>query len=103
MKSILTSKGGKNRMAYDEPTGDLPSLGTLLDDLSVDKPNETRKILSIVKDMQRKLDHQNEVHMKMAILVSELYLEGELNQETFNKLDEFLKEYYNNSNLTGDY
>jgi len=67
------------------------------------QPNETREILSIVKDMQRKLDRQNEVHMKMAILVSELYLEGELNQDTFNKLDEFLKEYYNNSNLTGDY
>jgi len=103
MKSILTSNGGKNRMAYDEPTGDLPSLGTLLDDLSVDKPNETRKILSIVKDMQKKLDHQDKVHMKIALLVSELYLEGKLNQDTFNKLDEFLKEYYDTSNLTEDY
>jgi len=40
---------------------------------------------------------------KVASTVSKLYEDGEINKDTFNKLDEFLKSYYDDENLLKDY
>ncbi|WP_428326674.1 hypothetical protein [Nitrosopumilus sp.] len=61
------------------------------------------EILEIVKSTQTKLDEQSKLLTKIAMFVSKLYHDGKLNQETFDKLDEFLKEYYDDSNLTQNY
>ena len=40
---------------------------------------------------------------KVASTVSKLYEDGQINKETFGKLDEFLKPYYDDENLLKDY
>ena len=40
---------------------------------------------------------------KVASITSKLYKDGEMNQTTFDKLDEFLKSYYDDENLLKDY
>lgn len=64
---------------------------------------QVQEILKILKDLQEKLDRQGKVLTKIAVYVSKLYQDGEINKETFNKLDEFLKPYYDDSNLLKDY
>jgi hypothetical protein len=32
--------------------------------------------------------------MKLVVLISKMHTDGEINRETFNKLDDFLKPYY---------
>lgn len=54
------------------------------------------KILEIVQDLQQKLDIQNKLITKMVAVISKMYQDGELNKDTFNKLDDFLKTYYDN-------
>ncbi len=58
------------------------------------KERKTDSILKIVKDMQDKLETQNKLLVNIAVTVSKLYQAGELNKDTFNKLDEFLRDYY---------
>lgn len=63
------------------------------------EPNQqeiTEKILEIVKDLQEKLDTQNKIITKMVAMISKMYQDGEFNKDTFNKLDDFLKPYYDN-------
>ncbi len=60
------------------------------------------KILEIVQDLQQKLDIQNKLITKMVAVISKMYQDGELNKDTFNKLDDFLKTYYDNPYQNGD-
>lgn len=63
-----------------------------------------------LSEIEKKLDQLIEenkeirgiVH-KVASTVSKLYKDGEINKATFDKLDEFLKSYYDDENLLKDY
>lgn len=87
-------------------SGNTKKISEIFDELQKQNPEwqiETMtEILKIVKDTQTKLDQQSKILTKIAMFVSKLYHDGKLNQETFDKLDEFLKEYYDDSNLTQD-
>ena len=61
------------------------------------------KILDVVQGLEGKLDEQNRLIVKMVAMLSKMVQDGEINKDTFNKLDEFLKPYYDNSNLSEDY
>ena len=61
-----------------------------------DKENKIEQILEIVKRLETKLNRQNEFLNKIVTLVSKMFQDGEINKDTFNKLDEFLKPYYDN-------
>lgn len=54
-------------------------------------------IYKIVKDLQERSDKQYKLLTQIAVAVSKLYVEGKMNKDTFNKLDEFLRDYYENS------
>lgn len=54
------------------------------------------KILEGIEELKTKLDQQNKTMLKLSVVVSKMYAEGEINKETFNKLDDFLKPYYDN-------
>ena len=51
-------------------------------------------ILKIVQDMQTKIDKNNIMLTKLVVMISKMYQDGEINRETFNKLDDFLKPYH---------
>lgn len=72
-------------------------------DLLPPDPNSENKMLIILKQILKKTDEQNKLLTKIAVTVSKLHLQGELNEKTFHELDEFLKPYYDKSNLTDDY
>jgi len=63
-----------------------------------------------LSEIEKKLDQLIEenkeirgiIH-KVASTVSKLYKDGEINKATFDKLDEFLKSYYDDENLLKDY
>jgi len=43
-------------------------------------------------------------HFQILIsMITKMHDDGEINKDIFNKLDDFLKPYYDNSNLTQDY
>lgn len=75
----------------------------LLQEMSVNQNIQLTEILDILKDLQGKLDTQGKVLTNIAMFVSKLHQDGQLNQETFDKLDYFLKEYYDNSDYLKDY
>lgn len=54
------------------------------------------KILSLVENLQKTIEQQNALIIKIASTISKLHQDGKINNETFNKLDEFLKPYYDN-------
>lgn len=64
---------------------------------------ETKTILKAIGDVAVKLEHQQEQFNKIFSLVSKMYNDGEINKDTFNKLDEFLKPYYDNPYNDGNY
>lgn len=49
-----------------------------------------------LKPIEEKLEKQNELLQKIASLVTQIHQDGEPNKDTFNKLDEFLKPYFEN-------
>jgi len=65
--------------------------------------DKSEAILEIVKDLQNKLDSQQKMVSKLVAMLSRMYQDNEINKDTFNKLDEFLKPYYDTSNLAEDY
>lgn len=67
------------------------------------KDSKTDEIIQLLKDLQTKLDRQGKTLTNIAMYVSKLHHEGKMNQETFDKMDEFLKDYYDDSDLTKDY
>jgi len=55
-------------------------------------------ILEIVQDLQSKLNEQGRLLTKLVSVISKMYQDGEINKDTFNKLDSFLKTYYDIGN-----
>jgi len=55
-------------------------------------------ILEIVQDLQSKLNEQGRLTTKLVSMISKMYQDGEINKDTFNKLDDFLKPYYDIGN-----
>jgi len=59
------------------------------------QPNEqTKIILQALRNLANEVKHQREQLSKLIALVSQMYQDGEINKDTFNKLDDFLKPYY---------
>lgn len=54
------------------------------------------KILEGINELKAKSERQNEMIMKIVAMISKMYQDGEINKDTFNKLDEFLKPYFDN-------
>ncbi len=54
------------------------------------------KILEGIDELKTKLDHQNTLITRLGGMLSKMYEDGEINKDTFNKLDDFLKPYYEN-------
>lgn len=69
---------------------DVPSTGT------AKQEDPINKILEIVQDLQNKLNYQGILITKIVATLSKMFQDGEINKDTFNKLDEFLKPYYDN-------
>ena len=72
--------------------------GLSIDDVkqALQSEQKTNEILAIVRDLQNKLDIQHKLLGNIALTVSKLHHEGKINEETFAKLDEFLRDYYEN-------
>ena len=60
--------------------------------------DKTGIILEIVQDLQSKLGEQGRALTKLVSMISKMYQDGEINKDTFNKLDDFLKPYYDIGN-----
>jgi len=54
------------------------------------------KILEGIDELKIKLDRQNDLITGLSVMISKMHADGEINNETFNKLDDFLKPYYDN-------
>gem|GEM_PF-3843881 len=67
------------------------------------KENKIEKILEIVKKLETQLNRQQEQFNKLISLISKMYEDGEINKDTLNKLDEFLKPYIDNPYQDGKY
>jgi hypothetical protein len=61
-----------------------------------DKKNTEKKILERINDLNSKLDVQNESILKLVAIITKMYEDGEINKETFNKLDNFLEDHFKN-------
>jgi len=55
-------------------------------------------ILEIVRNLQSKLNEQGRLITKLVSIISKMHQDGEINKDTFNKLDSFLKTYYDIGN-----
>ena len=51
------------------------------------------KILVVVENLKSMIEKQNDTLRNTASLVSKLHQDGEINKDTFNRLDEFLHEW----------
>lgn len=54
------------------------------------------KILEGINELKAKSERQNEMIMKIVAMISKMYQDDEINKDTFNKLDKFLKPYFDN-------
>lgn len=79
----------------------LPEINKLLQEIS--QGDKLLQILTSLNEMKEKLDRQDKTLNKITSIISKMYQDGEIDKDTFNKLDEFLKPYYDESNLTKDY
>lgn len=79
----------------------LPEIRKLLQEIT--KDDKLLQILASLNKMKEKLDQQDKQINKLISLISKMYQDGEINKDTFNKLDQFLKPYYDVDNLTKDY
>jgi len=57
-------------------------------------PNKTDEILRTVKELKEKLEIMENTLRKMAVSVSQMHQSGQINDEVFQNLKEFLKPYY---------
>ena len=64
-------------------------IAMMLKEVGTNLENKLEKILE-------QLEKQENTMRKISLLVSELHQDGKINDDTFNKLDQFLKEYYEN-------
>lgn len=60
----------------------------------LNEQDKSELILEIVQDLRSKLDKQGRLLTKLVSVISKMYHDGEINKDTFNKLDSFLKSYY---------
>ncbi len=60
-------------------------------------PSKTDEILRTVKELKEKLEIMENTLRKMAVSVSQLHDSGQINDEVFHNLKEFLKPYYDDS------
>ncbi|MBM3910166.1 MAG: hypothetical protein FJ356_00780 [Thaumarchaeota archaeon] len=60
------------------------------------KNTKLNEILTNIKNLNTMIDKQYSLLCKIAVYVTKLYQDGEINKDTFNKFDEFLKSYYDN-------
>lgn len=74
---------------------------------SVTKTQMEQILNEKLKPLEEKIDKfiEREVQFKINLLsvVSKMYQDGEMNKDTFNKLDEFLKEYHDHPYQDGNY
>ena len=73
--------------------------------LSNETINEIKKneVIQKLNSIHNSIQKQNKMLQKFQLLISKLYQEGQINNETLGKLDDFLKKYYDESYLTDDY
>jgi len=64
---------------------------------------EIEKFSKTMLKMQEEQNKMYETILKLSALIVKLHAQGEINQDTFNKMDDFLKPYYDNENLLEDY
>ena len=55
--------------------------------------DKTDVILKIVQDLQNKLEKQYLLLTKLVAMISRMYQEGEINKDTYNRLDQFLHDW----------
>ena len=83
----------------------VPEISKLIQELK--DGNTIQEILNGISELKTKMNQHDEKFNKIISFISKMYQDGELNKDTFNKLDEYLKqnliEYYDNSNLAKDY
>lgn len=83
----------------------IPEITKLVEKLKDE--NILQDILQGISELNRKMDEQKKKFDKIISFISKMYQDGEINKETFNKLDEYLNqnlpEYYDSSNLAKDY
>lgn len=74
------------------------ALGPLTDQIRkiIQDEDKSDEIIRLVIESNRKLQVQTQMITKLVAMISKMYHDGEINKETFNKLDVFLKPYYEN-------
>jgi len=55
------------------------------------------KILEVVKNLKSVIEKQNTALNSIISFISKLYQDGEMNKDTFNRLDEFLHDWLDSS------
>lgn len=61
-----------------------------------EKKDAEKKILDGINELKTKFENQNKMIIKLVAMISKMHKDGEINRDTFNKLDQFLKSYYEN-------
>ena len=75
----------------------IPEIETLVEELrthALSTNADTKTILNAINELKTIVEQQQSQVRKLVSLVTKLYEDGEINKDTFNKLDEFLKEYH---------
>ncbi len=100
----LKSKDGSAMTTTSTSWVDVPSSHSIEDiEIVPEKSEDVKIILDAIGDLVTKLSHLQEKSNKLIAIVSKMYQDGEINNDTFNKLDEFLKSYYDNPYQDGNY
>lgn len=69
--------------------------GLTIDDVKQALKSEEKisRILESILGLHSKLDKQHLMLTKLAIMISKMYQDGDINKDTFNRLDEFLHDW----------
>ncbi|PJC49755.1 MAG: hypothetical protein CO032_08290 [Nitrosopumilales archaeon CG_4_9_14_0_2_um_filter_34_16] len=69
--------------------------GLTIDDVKQALKSEEKisKILENILELHSKLDKQHLMLTKLVSMISKMYQDGEINKDTFNRLDEFLHDW----------
>ena len=55
--------------------------------------DKSELILKIVQELKNKLEKQHVMSTKLVAMVSKMYQDGEINKDTYNRLDQFLHDW----------
>ena len=83
-------------MQYDMVlTGGLQGRGINKEEIRkiLKEEDKSEKILKIVQELQNKLEKQHLMLTKLVAMTSKMYQEGEMNKDTYNRLDQFLHDW----------